>query len=176
MVSEGSISSRAEHRKHQKRFVMVWSFNGRISGCLPEDMGSIPMQIANRDPFVNRLRHRAFNPGRRVRFPQGLPICIRNSIGRVRSLKPKDAGSKPAGCTIMGLYHNWKMDCIQDAGSVGSNPTKPTSRTVRFFVQTFCTNEQRTDDSVERHATCHHRLTGQDVGTSLLKSGFKSQW
>lgn len=94
--------------KQPKRFVMVWSFNGRITGCLPEDMGSIPMQIANRDPFVKRLRHRAFNPGRRVRFPQGLPICIRNSIGRVRSLKPRDAGSKPAGCTIQGTYSKYQ--------------------------------------------------------------------
>ena len=84
----------------QERFVMIWSFNGRISGCLPEDTDSIPVQIATVTPSSSGPGHRDLypiqldikqlsrsGPGHRdlnPEFPDLIPDTrIRNSTGRV---------------------------------------------------------------------------------------------
>ena len=48
---------------------MIWSFNGRISGCLPEDTGSIPVQIATVTPSSSGPGHRDLYP----EFPDLIP-------------------------------------------------------------------------------------------------------
>lgn len=108
----------AEHRKQTKRFVMVWSFNGRISGCRPEDTGSTPVQIANVAPTETAPQSRPEVEGAGPPSPGGGFVSRRGHIhafvtqrAEYRSLKPGHAGSKPAGCTTFKGTHS---KCVAD--------------------------------------------------------------
>ena len=79
-----SLAQGSEHRMQQKRFVsgpvVQWQdirlSTGRYGSDSRADRQSWPLR-------PKRSGHVTFNHARRVRTPQGLPICIRNSTGRV---------------------------------------------------------------------------------------------